>query len=161
MSTQGAAFQFQTAGFEAAMADLAKHSTRTDFEIITMNAGQMLRSIAFNSPRRSGNMNAGWRPAWHRLEIPGTPNTRRSQPHTKNGRTYVPAGGYHDARKARGEKSFTFINSSHMLDPIKGRVNYPYIVAARTQFMRRAEKEVAAKFQRLLERKYRKLLGRG
>ena len=142
-------FEINTRTFEKAMTELANESTRTNAEIVTLNSRQILRSIAFNSPRRSGNMNAGWRPAWDALEIPGTPNTRRSKPHKQGSRTYTPAGSFTDGRRQR--VPFTeFTNESHFTEKNGKRVNYPHIVAARQNFMGKAESEIAMKMEKML-----------
>lgn len=153
------AFEIDTRTFQKAMTELANESTRTDEEIVTMNSRQILRSIAFNSPRRSGNMNAGWNAAWNGLEIPGTPNTRRKKSHKQGSRTYTPEGTFTDGRRER-VKYTEFTNSSHFTEKSGKRLNYPHIVAARQNFMGKAEAEIAMKMERLLARKYRRMLRR-
>jgi len=149
------AFQINTRSFEKAMTELANESTRTDQEIVTLNSKQILRSIAFNSPRRSGNMNSGWFTAWDALGIPGTPNTKRRKPHKQGSRTYTPEGSFTDGRRQR--VPFTeFTNSSHFTEKSGKRVNYPHIVAARNPFMRKAEAEIAINAEKMLARKYRR-----
>ncbi len=153
------AFEIDTRTFEKSMTELANESTRTSQEIVTLNSRQMLRSIAFNSPRRSGNMNAGWNTAWQALEIPGTPNTRRKKSHKQGSRTYTPEGTFTDGRRER--VPFTeFTNSSHFTEKSGRRVNYPHIVAARQNFMGKAEAEIAINMERLLARKYKRMLRR-
>ena len=148
---------FDTSRLDRGFAQLARNSTRSDSELVKFNSIDIVKSIAFNSPRRSGNMNAGWWPAYAGLNIAGSPNTRRTSPHRQGKRRlYVPEGSFVDNSKS-SQPTIEFSNKSHAI--INGkRVNYPFIVDARTAFMDAAEKEVAQKVQRRLERQYRKLL---
>ncbi len=152
-------FEIDTRSFEKVMTQLANESTRTDEEIVTLNSQQILRSIAFNSPRQSGNMNAGWWTAWDALKIPGTPHTRRRKSHKQGSRTYTPEGTFTDGRRER-VKFTEFTNSSHFTEKNGKRVNYPHIVAANNPFMQKAEAEIAINMEKLLARRYRRMLRR-
>lgn len=147
------AFTLNTLKFEKQMNELARISRRTDKEIVTLNAVQILRSIAYNSPKRSGTMNKGWLPAWNALGAAGTPNTRaRRKPEA--GQTA--SGGFIDGRN-ESKAFFEFQNDTHTLRRGK-RINYPYIVNARVKFMEKAEREIAVKFDQMIRRKYSKLM---
>jgi len=160
-------FSLDTSGFEGALAQLAARSRRSDAEQIRLNATDILRSIAFNSPRQTGNMNAGWIPAWQALGISGKPNTTRSlapftvggkgggakgRPASGNTRQYVPDGAFVDQRATPLLPFFEFVNRSHYINAQGKKIYYPYIVATRKDFMRRAEAEIAQKFERRLEK---------
>jgi len=97
--------EFDTREFDSAIRNLAMESDRTDAEIVTLNAKQLVRSLAYNTPRDTGATRAGFWPAWSGLDMPGSPGTRRKLvPFTKGrrgnakGRTYVPAGTFTDDR---------------------------------------------------------------
>lgn len=149
-------FRMDTRGFERQMDKLAQLSTRSAEEIVTLNSQQIIRSIAYNSPKRSGNMNRGWLPAWNALGAKGTPNTHsRQNPNTRT-RKYVAEGAYIDGRRQK-PAFFEFENGSHAV--INGkRVNYPFIVNARKKFMAKAEAEVAQRFDRMLAKKMREVM---
>ncbi len=70
------ALTIDTRQFEKAARQLSDLSRRSEPEQIRLNARDALRSIAFNSPRRTGAMNAGWWASWRALGANGTPNTR-------------------------------------------------------------------------------------
>lgn len=152
-----ASFHLDTRQFDSQMQKLASVSTRTDEEIITLNARDILRAIAYNSPKRTGNMNSGWVPAWNALGAPGTPNTRGRKPRKSEARRYVPEGSFIDGRKTSA-KFFEFVNTSHYIQRTGAKYNYPYAVAAKTGFMRKAEAEIAGKFEKRIEAQYRKAM---
>lgn len=152
------AFELDTSKFDRQLDRLSKLSSRSDEEQLTFNARDMLKSIVYNSPRDTGAMNAGWTNAWHVLGLAGKPNTRRSLAafKRKSGRTYVPTGSVVDGRKARLQKYVTFTNRTHYRDARGRRVDYPFIVATRIPFMRRAEREIFSKFERRIAQQERK-----
>jgi hypothetical protein len=152
-----ATMEIDTRRFDAAIARLSALSSREIPEQIRLNAGDALQSVVFNSPRRSGNMNAGWWPAWRALNRRGTPNTRL--PGTgkivlKGGREYIADGAVEDhADEHPGY--VVLVNRSHAMIPVKGgkvrRVNYPYIVDQRKHFIDRGLAEAEAKINRRIE----------
>ena len=152
-----ASFQLDTSRFDSQMRKLASVSTRTDEEIITLNAIDILKSIAYNSPKRTGNMNKGWLPAWNALGAPGTPNTRGKSAGRAAGRRYVADGSFVDGR-SESVKFFEFVNTSHYIQRTGAKYNYPYPVAAKTGFMRKAEAEISAKFEKRITAQYRKAM---
>jgi hypothetical protein len=152
-----ASFQLDSSAFEKQMKALARVSTRTDEEIITLNARDILRSIAFNSPRKTGNMNRGWVPAWDALGATGTPNTGSRKSTKSQARRYVAEGSFVDGRKA-SVKFFEFSNSSHYIRKNGVKYRYPVAVATRLGFMRKAEAEVARKFENRLQKQYQKAM---
>ena len=158
------AMEFDTAHFGKAMTELAKHSNRSARDIVKLNAIAMLKSIVFNSPRLTGTMNGGWLAAWDRLGVPGYPkNTPRNKYAkkllAKRGRKYVSDGSIDDNRGNIADPSVTIRNKSHYIE--RGmKVNYPHIVAAKTGFMRKAEKEFSGKLERMLNMRYRQLMRR-
>ena len=148
-----------TEDLERAMRDVARESDRTDYEIVTANADTLLRSVAYNTPRRTGTARAGWWPAWTALGKAGSPGTRRAynqweQPKTR--RKYTPDGYVVDKRRERGERSFEFVNTTHYLTPKGKRVNYIYMVDARQQFMAKAAEEATFKFERAYEKLFKR-----
>ena len=151
-----AAFKWDTREFERAAAQIANESDRTDHEIITMNAKTLLKAVVFNTPMQTGTLRAGFWPAWTALDMPGSPGTRRAYaPWKQYNRRYVPDGRVDDQRSKRGEAYFEFANSTHYYGR-GGRVNYPYMLNAKKNFMGRAEAEATFKFGRGYEKLLKK-----
>jgi hypothetical protein len=153
--------KFETREFERAMAEISSESDRTDHEIITMNGQTYLRAVVYNTPRDTGAGRAGFWQAWEALGMAATPGTRRGKTPFKKTkkarRTYVPDGGVVDNRSGKhGEKSFEFINRTHILNERGQKVFYLYILNARNNFWGRATDEAEFKFGRGYERLLKK-----
>lgn len=151
--------EFDTREFERAMADISSESDRTDFEIVTMNSRTYLRAIVYNTPIDEGAGRAGFWAAWEALENPGTPGTRRGKAPfklKKNARDkYVPDGTAIDKRRDRGERSFEFINRTHVVRYGK-KIHYLYVLNARTDFWGKGAEEATYKFGKGYERLLKK-----
>lgn len=150
---------------ERAMNELYRVSFRTHFEVLTFNAVDLVKSLAFNTPRRSGNLAAGWWPAYHALGIPGTPNTRLGLgANTYRGRNYVAMGHVTDERKRTNDPFFEVVNRSFILIAWRGAtvepLNYQHIQrdggSVAGKIMQETNNEVSWKWRnrhaRMLER---------
>jgi len=149
-----AEMEFDTREMERAMVEISRESDRTDFEIVTANSDTLVRSLAYNTPRKTGSLRAGFWPAWNALDKTGSPGTRRPfAPYSpqKSKDVYVPDGGVQDDRRARDEKSFEFVNRTHILRNGK-KIYYGYVLNARSNFWGKGEREATFKFGRAYEK---------
>jgi len=151
-------FEWDARELNRAMDAVARESTRADFEIITMNARQLLRAIVYNTPRDTGSARAGFWSAWSALGNSGSPGTRRGPQawKRKDGREYVPEGTVRDDRQRSGVREFEFVNKTHYIDKRGKKVYYPYILNARSDFWGKGEREATFKFGKVYERLMRK-----
>jgi len=149
-----------TREFERACAEISRESDRTDFEIITMNATTALKEVVYATPRDTGAGRAGFWKAWEALQLSGTPGTRRGQEPFKRKqkarRTYVPDGAAIDKRRDSGEKSFEFINRTHIINERGKKVYYLYVLNARKHFWDKGMMKAAFKFGTGYERLLKK-----
>ena len=165
--------QFDTRRFDEATAQLAKASPKTAFEIVTLNARGLAKSLVYNTPRDTGATRAAFWPAYEALGMPGSPGTsRRMIPFQKKlkrrmsdapgkvklgKRRYVPEGKVIDLRKESGNPSFELIINTHYLTPDGRKVYYPYILDAQVHYWQSGYHEAAQKMERaydVLLRKY-------
>lgn len=154
-----AELHFDTEEFRRSMDELSEESDYSDAQIITANARTLIKSLAWNTPYDTGNLRAGWWPAWYDLGMTGWALTRSMyQPDLReSGVTYVPQGKFDDQRKARGpEKSYTMVNQTHKINKSGKKVYYGYVLDARTHWIAEGEEEANFKFGRTYERLLKK-----
>lgn len=131
--------KLDTKPMERAAKKVAFASNRSDFEIVTFNGITLLRTMKFHTPFRTGNGNAGWWPAWTKLNIPGAPSRRKLGVNIialgkkgRNKREYTAAGTVIDNRRTRGLRSIEWTNEASVKNPRTGRqVRYLWVSNAR------------------------------
>lgn len=166
--------KLDTSELESSIRQLTKESPIADAQLVTMNGTQVLKLIAFETPKQSGFARAGWTPSWQGLGITGKPYTRKTLgSHTKGNKRYVVDGSFIDNRNARGESSVEFVNSTFLVwtkGKHKLRVNYIFdlddgslktITGKRAGqdkkgFMQKAVNRASFKFSNIYERKMKK-----
>lgn len=68
-------FSADFSGMQKAIDAVARESRRTSAEVVTLNGREVMRKIAFGTPRYTGTGRAGWTPAWKTVGLPGRPYT--------------------------------------------------------------------------------------
>ena len=63
--------ELDTSELDRAINQLTKESPIADAQLVTMNGTQVLKLIAFETPKQSGFARSGWSPAWKGLGITG------------------------------------------------------------------------------------------
>ena len=149
-------FELDTRKFEGAINEMASLSSSSTERQVWYNARAILRSIAWNSPRRTGAMNAGWLPSWKKLKMSGRPNTKLTNTDSfevgkKKKRIKHPAGRFDDNRKSVVPHIIMHNLTTEERSDGK-KIYYPAFVANITNFMERAEAEIADKFERNIQR---------
>lgn len=150
-------FVLDTSKFESATRELSSLSSSSLEKQVWYNSRMILRSIAWNSPRDTGAMNAGWLPAWNKLKVSGRPNTKLSgttpiQVGKKKSRIKYPEGSIQDNRKS-AVPHIIMKNTTHEVRADGKKINYPIFVNRRYNFMDKAEAEISDKFEYLIRRK--------
>ena len=166
--------ELDTSELDRAINQLTKESPIADAQLVTMNGTQVLKLIAFETPKQSGFARAGWTPAWKGLGITGKPYTRKTLgSHTRGNKRYVVEGAFIDNRTGKGESSVEFINSTFVVwtkGKNKLKVNYLFdlndgnlktITGKRAgqdkkDFMQGAINRAEFKFSNIYERKMKK-----
>jgi len=154
-------FDVDTREMDSALRDVVRLSTRTDHEIVSLNARDLLKSLVFNTPYQSGTGRAGWWPAWRALDLPGTPGTsRREGPQSsKRDRHKVAAGTVADKRDDPSEPSIEFANVTFLY--FKHGARWFYLAASHQRgpnagWFQAAINEATMKFGRAYDRLLRK-----
>lgn len=150
--------------FNAAINKLEKVSTYADYDLVTSNGRTLLKSLVFNTPRKTGKGRAGWWPAWTLLNMRGTPGTRRKLGAEKiKKRIYISEGYVIDERRKVGEASITFKNKTHVKTTKKGKkIDFYYLGYwnNRKNWIQKAYNEATWKFGKQYERILRRASAR-
>jgi len=150
-----------TRAFEKSIRKLAAVADRSDASLITSMGRIAVRSINFNTPRKTGTLRAGWRPAWLGLQMNGQPSSRPLGPSRKG--DAIAAGTFTDNRRSLSP-SISFENNTVA---VKGTKTYRYgrrlnfdPASKHKGFLDRGTDEAARKIARKADREYRKLIRR-
>jgi len=108
--------KLDTREFNKSLNNLIKESSKDDFDILTFNGKQVIRLIAYETPKKSGFGRAGWTASWNEIGNPGKPYTRKAPGKHKRGKkTYIVSGKMIDNRKDRVNPSVEFVNNTFLL----------------------------------------------
>lgn len=133
-------FKVDTEAFNQTMNELIKASARTAYEVVTGNAQNLIKEIAYETDRtdkedtpeaqqaRAGRLQAGWFMSWDGLNLPGMAYSTAEA--IKN---YASDGDFIDDR-GKDDSSVTMLNACPYIDEVDGLQNrLQSIVDAQTQ----------------------------
>jgi len=147
--------------FNNALRRLSLESKRAASEVITFNARDFLKSLKFNTPKRTGNGRAGWWPAWRALDMPGSPSRRQTGKRKIRFRglvqEYTADGRIDDQRTNRINPYFEFSNEATVTDNKTGKqIRYLWVHNARSGFLDKSKQEATFKYNRSYQRLLKK-----
>lgn len=114
--------------FNKALNNLIKESSLDDHDLITINGQQVIKLIAFETPKKAGHGRAGWTASWHGIGLTGKPYTRKTPgTHKKGKKKYVVTGKMIDNRKDKTTPGVEFVNETFLIwtrGSFQQRLNY-------------------------------------
>jgi hypothetical protein len=159
--------------FNAATQRLAEYSKRTVPEMAKINAQILMRAVAKETPKRTGNLRAGWLPAWRSVGLPGNAYAGRARYGQQPPRQLSRLGKDGKRKKSRERMvaegkvisdlkatspTFTAVNSSHAIRRGGKKVRYGYVYNAWDHFLERAVAKATDKVKQITEKQMDKLI---
>lgn len=70
-------FSADFSGMQKAIDAVSRESRRTGAEVVRLNGREVMRKVAYGTPRYTGTGRAGWTPAWKAVGLTGKPYTAK------------------------------------------------------------------------------------